>query len=102
MALIECSDCGKDISDKATACPNCGRPMRDAASGFVGTKTATPEEGDVKRGTQRSKGRSEVGSALAMVGIGVGVVAGVLTGNWLVGFGLVFAALIAGIAVQYR
>lgn len=28
MALITCSDCGKEISDRAKACPNCGAPMR--------------------------------------------------------------------------
>lgn len=27
MALIKCSNCGKDISDKATACPQCGEPV---------------------------------------------------------------------------
>lgn len=26
MALIKCPDCGKDFSDQAAACPNCGRP----------------------------------------------------------------------------
>src|SRR6266704_3838043 len=26
MALITCPDCGKQISDKAPACPKCGRP----------------------------------------------------------------------------
>ena len=26
MALIKCPDCGKDFSDLAQACPNCGRP----------------------------------------------------------------------------
>lgn len=24
MALIKCSECGKEISDKAKVCPNCG------------------------------------------------------------------------------
>jgi zinc-ribbon domain len=28
MALIACSECGKEISDKATACPNCGVPIK--------------------------------------------------------------------------
>ena len=37
MALTTCPDCGKQISDAAPACPNCGRPM--AAS------TATPNAG---------------------------------------------------------
>ena len=27
MALIKCPECGKEISNKATACPNCGNPM---------------------------------------------------------------------------
>ena len=28
MALIKCIECGHDISDKATSCPNCGCPVR--------------------------------------------------------------------------
>lgn len=28
MALIRCIECGKEISDKATACPNCGCPVQ--------------------------------------------------------------------------
>jgi DNA-directed RNA polymerase subunit RPC12/RpoP len=27
MALIKCSECGKEISDKAPACPSCGAPL---------------------------------------------------------------------------
>ena len=27
MALIKCKDCGHDVSDKASACPNCGCPI---------------------------------------------------------------------------
>jgi len=27
MALIKCSECGKDVSDKASSCPNCGNPI---------------------------------------------------------------------------
>ena len=27
MALISCGECGKQISDKATACPGCGAPI---------------------------------------------------------------------------
>lgn len=27
MALIPCSECGKEISDKASACPHCGAPV---------------------------------------------------------------------------
>lgn len=27
MALINCPECNKEISDKATVCPNCGYPL---------------------------------------------------------------------------
>lgn len=27
MALIKCPECGKEISDQATSCPNCGIPI---------------------------------------------------------------------------
>jgi len=27
MALIKCPECGKEISDRAAACPNCGFPI---------------------------------------------------------------------------
>ena len=26
MALTKCLECGKEVSDKAAACPNCGNP----------------------------------------------------------------------------
>lgn len=28
MALINCPECGKEISDKAASCPNCGCPIK--------------------------------------------------------------------------
>jgi hypothetical protein len=31
MALINCPDCGKSISDKAPTCPQCGRAMAAAS-----------------------------------------------------------------------
>jgi predicted RNA-binding Zn-ribbon protein involved in translation (DUF1610 family) len=27
MALIKCSECGRDISSAAEACPHCGKPL---------------------------------------------------------------------------
>lgn len=29
MALIKCSECGREISDKADMCPNCGYPIKN-------------------------------------------------------------------------
>ena len=32
MALIKCPECGKEISDKAESCPNCGCPASEILS----------------------------------------------------------------------
>lgn len=36
MALVKCRECGKEISDKALACPSCGAPMAVVAEGDSG------------------------------------------------------------------
>jgi hypothetical protein len=50
MALVKCEDCGRDVSDRAPACPNCGAPV--AAS----TQAPAPEkvtvDGDCFVGTR--------------------------------------------------
>ncbi len=32
MALIVCTECGKDVSEKAVSCPNCGAPISTLSS----------------------------------------------------------------------
>lgn len=32
MALIKCSECGHEVSDKASMCPNCGCPIKEFGS----------------------------------------------------------------------
>jgi len=46
MALINCQDCGKSVSESAASCPQCGRPISSAqpaaktrASGDAGAIT---------------------------------------------------------------
>lgn len=29
MALVKCDDCGREVSDRAPACPNCGAPVEN-------------------------------------------------------------------------
>jgi hypothetical protein len=41
VALITCSECSKQVSDKATACPGCGAPIAGASSP-AGTRPAAP------------------------------------------------------------
>ncbi len=28
MALVNCKECGKEVSDRAISCPNCGNPIK--------------------------------------------------------------------------
>lgn len=37
MALINCIECNREVSDRAAACPHCGAPV---AVGFAGSATA--------------------------------------------------------------
>ena len=34
MSLIQCPECGKEISDKSTTCPNCGYPIKSRNKKF--------------------------------------------------------------------
>jgi zinc ribbon protein len=42
VALIECPECGKKISDKASACPACGNPMGSVSAANQETGTYCP------------------------------------------------------------
>ncbi len=47
MALIKCPECGKEISDKAVFCPNCGFPLsenRNDDAAVYEYETVIPEE----------------------------------------------------------
>ena len=41
MALIKCSECGNEISDKATSCPHCGCPC---TSNHIENNEVTPKK----------------------------------------------------------
>lgn len=43
MALIICSECGKEFSEKAAACPNCGCPIEDARKTQLAVSTKSAE-----------------------------------------------------------
>jgi predicted amidophosphoribosyltransferase len=43
MALINCPDCNKQVSDQALACPNCARPFR-VVQNFTITDRRTRKE----------------------------------------------------------
>lgn len=47
MALIKCMECGKEFSDKAAACPNCGCPTSDMLTAEE-TSTAAPATSEIR------------------------------------------------------
>lgn len=51
MALINCSECGKEYSDKAPACPNCGCPTQPGGM----TPVTAPQEKEAPKTTKGPK-----------------------------------------------
>ena len=47
MALINCPECNKQVSDNAKSCPDCGFPIRDYVDGL------RPEKEEVGRKKRR-------------------------------------------------
>lgn len=92
MALITCPDCGKQVSEKAASCIHCGRPLQ---SDLVGQPSAGSAEAN-KKGQQRSRLRTDLGSAVAFVGLPVALVVGMATSAMA---GWVTAMVVLGIAM---
>ena len=45
MALIKCSECGRQVSDKAESCPQCGAPIASALeTEAAGAKLRTTQQ----------------------------------------------------------
>ena len=44
MALIHCSECNREISDKAAACPHCGCPITVSIKAQMENKTVQKQE----------------------------------------------------------
>lgn len=70
MALIECPDCGRQVSDAASACPQCGRPIAalpgtaPVASAKLGppSQASAVAEREDQPGTWRCSGCGAIGA----------------------------------------
>lgn len=58
MTLIKCPECGKEISDKAAACPNCGCPINNTSSGVCSTPSYAQIRVVCKTNTLKVDGQS--------------------------------------------
>ncbi len=66
MALIKCPECGKEISDQAASCPNCGAPI----SRIGGTKISpNQQKQNINSDTNYPKKNSGLGIAALILSI---------------------------------
>ena len=82
MALIKCKECGKEISDKAYTCPNCGCPLETIKEEINEVKNEQKNEQKVTKKTKSN--------ILAGILILIGVPLGSL-GIWICLFGIIWA-----------
>lgn len=65
MALIRCSECGKDVSSLAAACPHCGNPVAESAAAKAsGTAVVTTQQT-----ARKFKMHMAIGVALCAIGV---------------------------------
>lgn len=103
MALVECPDCGKRISDQATECNQCGRPMptpRGKAEESSGHPDS-PDDQSTNAAKMRSQLPEDLSTAVGAIGAGAGIVVMVLY-SLATGLVLVGLAVAAGLWIHYR
>src|SRR5690625_4965513 len=66
MALIQCAECNREISDKARACPGCGAPT--VASTPASSRSTEPPT-TVEQTSKRYKGQMLLAVTLFIVGL---------------------------------
>jgi len=76
MALVKCDECGKSISNRATACPQCGCPV-SVGGGFVSIPSSNssqyipPQSSSSSNSSNSSGGGGSVLGGIAMVAGGI-------------------------------
>lgn len=63
MSMIKCRECGKELSDKARTCPNCGCPINNMAGNNA---VNTEESFNIVTGKKRNSTLSTVSAFLAL------------------------------------
>ncbi len=89
MALVECTECGREISDRAVSCPACGAPASATASDEI--VPAPNPSGTAEQGT---------GSTLGIAAVVLGL--GALVMPYFAAVFLVPAAFICGLVAFRR
>lgn len=84
MALINCPDCDKPVSEQAVACPSCGHPIANAFSSESVPQKQLPgstHTGTTQASTNNDPNTFRLLKLLAMLFLAAAVVAGVVLYN---------------------
>lgn len=96
MALVECPDCGQQVSDQAAACNQCGRPMSTESTGPERQQRVTTQATG-----RQIKAHQLIGAVVTIVGIVMAIAGNSESG--VAGFGglLILVGLIWFIAARF-
>ncbi|KTG17751.1 MULTISPECIES: zinc ribbon domain-containing protein [unclassified Guyparkeria] len=94
MAMMECPECGKEVSDKAAACPNCGAPIAAPPP-----KAARPgrEPDGVSRSTRSGGAWEAIGFLLIVAGMLIG-----MAGNGGLGWALGLSGFVVFLVGRFK
>ena len=69
MALIKCPECGKEISDRASTCPNCGCPVKADVSNVDNSakNTNNTDANQISETNKKNKIPMIIGAFIAVV-----------------------------------
>ncbi|MDO4466870.1 MAG: FxLYD domain-containing protein [Bacillota bacterium] len=85
MALIKCTECGKEFSDKADACPNCGCPKDDILKELKQNEIQNEVEKQVEPAKEEVSEKKPTKLKFALIAVVIVVVFGIgyyaATGN---------------------
>ena len=92
MALIECDECGNQVSDRAETCPHCGAPVSGNSNIVQGRRVRTIE---------KTSKRYKAWQAGSLVGVLAGLIGMATTSSGLGQSLSQWAALLGGIALVW-
>lgn len=103
MALIKCTECGAEISDKAQSCPNCGMPQGNNAvsepcrftqnQGYAPQQAAPVQNQPVVVVKHQSNGLGTAGFVLSLISLFLCLIPFVGWAVWFLGFLFSFIGL---------
>jgi uncharacterized membrane protein YvbJ len=75
MALLNCPECSKQVSDQAAACPSCGYPLKPSQRTTASPDQSKPTVDEIARGAQLGIARQQLNNSIVQIVLGLLVLA---------------------------